>query len=90
MSIAPISPNSDDAPEWTDEQLARAELAVAGKVIRPAAGTLTRPRGRPRILAPKQQVFVRLDVDRLATLRATGPRWQEKMNAELRKALGLN
>lgn len=79
----------DDAPAWTEDQLARAELAVGGKVIREAKGTLTRPRGRPKLASPKQQVSVRLDADLLAALRATGPRWQAKMNAELRKALGL-
>lgn len=79
----------DDAPEWADEQLARAELAVGGRVIREAEGTLTRPRGRPKLESPKQQVSVRLDADLLAALKATGPRWQVKLNAELRKAMGL-
>lgn len=32
----------DDAPPWTAEQAARAELAQGGRVIRPATGTLTR------------------------------------------------
>lgn len=32
----------DDAPEWSDEIFARAEIAVGGKVVRPAGGTLTR------------------------------------------------
>ena len=32
----------DDAPEWTDDQLDRAEFAIDGKVIRPAQGTLTK------------------------------------------------
>ncbi|WP_132033795.1 BrnA antitoxin family protein [Aquabacter spiritensis] len=79
----------DEAPEWTDEQLARAELAEGGKVIRPAQGTLTRPRGRPRVDSPKAQISVRLDTDVLAALRASGPGWQARMNDELRKALGL-
>lgn len=69
--------------------LARAELAAGGKVIREAKGMLTRPRGRPRVASPKQQVSVRIDADLLAALKATGPRWQAKMNAELRKAMGL-
>ncbi len=34
----------DDAPQWTKEQFARAEIAVGGKVVRPAQGTLTRAR----------------------------------------------
>ena len=31
----------DDAPQWTKEQFDRAEVAVGGKVVRPAQGTLT-------------------------------------------------
>lgn len=85
----PISPDPDDAPEWTAEQLARAELAEGGKVLRPAQGTLTRPRGRPKMANPKEQVSVRLDGDVLAALRRSGPGWQARMNAALRKALGL-
>jgi hypothetical protein len=42
-----------EMPEWTDGQIERAEIAVGGQVIRPAAGTLTK-RGRPRSEAPKQ------------------------------------
>jgi hypothetical protein len=38
---------SDDTPEWSQQQFDRAELAVGGRVVRPAQGTLTRPRGRP-------------------------------------------
>ena len=37
----------DDAPAWTADQFARAEVAFGGKVVRPAQGTLTRPPGRP-------------------------------------------
>lgn len=76
----------DDAPEWTDAQLDRAEYAVGAKVIRNAQGTLTRSRGRPRLEAPKTQISVRLDPDVLAALRATGPGWQARMNEALRKA----
>ena len=32
----------DDAPELTDEALQRAQIAVGGRVIREARGTLTR------------------------------------------------
>ncbi len=41
----------DDAPEWDDEFFARAEIAVGGKVVRQAEGTLTR-RGRPPLGMP--------------------------------------
>lgn len=86
---ASTRPEPDDAPAWTEAMLDRAELAEDGKVVRPAAGTVTRPRGRPRIASPKAQVSVRLDPDVLGALRGSGPGWQGRMNQVLRKALGL-
>ena len=79
----------DDAPEWTDDQLERAEYAIGGKVVQGAQGTLTRPRGRPKLATTKTQVSVRLDPDVLAALRASGPGWQARLNQVLRKALGV-
>lgn len=86
---APPNKDHDDAPAWTDAQLARAELAENGRVIRRAAGTLTRGPGRPRIANPKKQVSVRLDPDVIDALRQGGPGWQGRMNDALRKALKL-
>lgn len=86
---APEWVDPDDAPEWTEDQLDRAEYAIGGKVVREARGTLARPRGRPRLDSPKQQVSVRLDPDVLSALRATGRGWQARMNEVLRKAFGL-
>lgn len=85
------SPNDwddDDLPEWTDDQFDRAEFAIGGKVIRKADGTLTRP-GRPVSANPKKQVTLRLDPDVVEKFRATGKGWQSRINAELRKALGI-
>lgn len=79
----------DDAPEWTEDQLDRAEYAIDGQIVRPAQATLARGPGRPRIANPKQPVSVRLDRDVLAALRAEGPGWQARMNQVLRKALGF-
>lgn len=78
----------DDAPEWREEHFRRAQFSVGGKVIREATGTYTKP-GRPKSLDPKQQVTLRLDSIVLEKFRAMGPRWQSRINAELRKALGL-
>ena len=81
--------DDDDAPEWTDAQLNRAELSVGGTVVRPAAGTLTRV-GRPPIgAAAKQQVTLRLDSDVLAKFREGGPGWQGRINAALRVAMKI-
>jgi uncharacterized protein (DUF4415 family) len=78
----------DDAPEWTEEMFRRAAIYHGGKLIRPASGTLTKP-GRPKSADPKKQVTLRLDSVVLEKFRAMGPRWQSRINAELRKALGL-
>ena len=78
----------DDAPEWTDEHFKHARKSVGGKVVREAVGTWTRP-GRPPKENPKQQVTLRLDPDVLEKFRATGRGWQSRINAELRKALGI-
>ncbi len=78
----------DDAPEWKEEHFQRAQLSVGGKVIRQATGTYTK-RGRPKSDDPKQQVTLRLDSAVLEKFRAMGPRWQSRINAELRKVLGI-
>jgi uncharacterized protein (DUF4415 family) len=79
----------DDAPEWTDDQFDRAEIATAGKVIRPARGTLTRPVGRPKKEDAKVSVHLRLSPDVLAHFRARGPGWQTRIDETLRKAVKL-
>jgi uncharacterized protein (DUF4415 family) len=76
----------DDAPEWTEAQLARAELRVGDVVVRPAAGTLTK-RGRPKSASPKLLVSLRLDQAVVEKLRAHGPGWQSRVNEILRKAV---
>lgn len=81
--------DDDNLPEWTDDQFDRAEFRIGGKLIRPADGTLTKP-GRPKSDNPKQQVTLRLDSEVLSRFRATGPGWQSRINAELRKALKLD
>jgi len=66
----------------------RAAVYRGGKLIKPADGTLTKP-GRPKSDDPKKQVTLRLDSIVLEKFRAMGPGWQSKINAELRKALGI-
>lgn len=86
--MKPAWVDPDDAPELDDFFFEHAELSIGGKVIRPATGTLTKV-GRPKSEYPKQQVTLRLDSAVLEGFRATGPGWQSRINAELRKALGL-
>ena len=78
----------DDAPEWTEDMFRRAAVWHGDKLIRPADGTLTKP-GRPKSDNPKQQVTLRLDRAVLEGFRATGPGWQSRIDAELRKVLKL-
>ena len=78
----------DDSPEWTEAHFQHARLSVGGKVMREAVGTWTRP-GRPALENPKKQVTLRLDPDVVERFRATGKGWQSRINAELRKALGI-
>ncbi len=78
----------DDAPEWTEEHFRHAQLSIGGRVVREAVGTWTKP-GRPVSENPKKQVTLRLDPDVIEKFRATGKGWQSRINAELRKALGI-
>jgi|SRR5579871_4857635 len=77
-----------EAPEWTDDQIDRAEFAIGGKVIRPATGTLTKP-GRPKKTDAKKSVHLRLSPDVLAHFRKSGPGWQTRIDETLRKAARL-
>lgn len=75
----------DDAPEWTDEMFARAQISVGGVVIREATGTLTK-RGRPpQGDAPKQQVTLRLPRGVLDHFKAGGAGWQTRIGEVLER-----
>ena len=75
----------DDAPAWSDQQFARAEVAFGDKVVRPAQGTLTRPRGRPKKADAKVHIHIRLSPQVLGYFRSTGPGWQTRIDEVLRK-----
>lgn len=75
----------DTAPEIPDDVWDWAQIAVGGKVIREATGTLTK-RGRPPIGdAPKQQVTLRLPREVIAYFKAGGPGWQSRISEALEK-----
>jgi len=82
-----IDPDDDDVI-WTEEMFRAAAIYKGDQLIRPASGTLKSP-GRPPAENPKRQVTLRLDPDVLEKFRATGKGWQSRINAELRKALGI-
>ena len=78
----------DDAPEWDEEVFGRAEIAVGGKVVREATGTLTR-RGRPPLGdAPKQQVTLRLPRQVIEHFKAGGAGWQTRIGEVLEHHVG--
>lgn len=79
----------DDAPELPPHFFTDAEISEGGVVIRPATGTLKRG-GRPKAENPKVSLNLRLDPDVIDHFRATGPGWQSRINASLRKAAGLS
>jgi uncharacterized protein (DUF4415 family) len=79
----------DDAPPWTADQFARAEYRMGNRVIRPANGTLNKPGRPPEGDVAKRQVTLRLDPQVIDRFREGGPGWQSRINAALRKAVGL-
>jgi uncharacterized protein (DUF4415 family) len=78
----------DEYVEWTEEMFRKAAVYKGNKLVRPATGTL-KSIGRPPLPNPKQQVTLRLDPDVIEKFRATGKGWQSRINAELRKVLGI-
>lgn len=77
----------DDAPEWTEEMFAEAEVRVGEEVVRPGKWrSVGRP---PQRVRAKQQVTLRLDPDVIERFRAGGAGWQGRINEALRRAAGL-
>ena len=70
----------DDAPELTQEWFDSADVYDGEKLI---------SRGRPKSLAPKKAISLRVDPEVLEKFKAEGPGWQGRMNEALRKAVGL-
>ena len=85
-STTSIGDDPDDAPPFTWEMAARAQLSIGNKIIREADPPLGRRRGRPakREAERKELVSLRLSPDVLAWLRATGPGWQTRVDEMLR------
>lgn len=70
----------EEIPELTEEWFRGATLHIGGVPV---------PRGRPKSMAPKQPVSLRLDPDVLNHFRRGGRGWQSRINAVLRKAAKL-
>ena len=78
----------DDAPELDEHFFATARISRGDVVLREATDTFAR-RGRPPLDDPKQLVSLRLDRIVLERLRAQGPGWQSRVNAVLRREVGV-
>ncbi len=76
-----------DSPEWTEEDFAHAR--PASEMMPPdlyRALVERRVRG-PRTAPTQEAISLPLDPDVLERLRASGPGWQARANAMLRKAV---
>ena len=75
-----------DNPEWTDEDFAKARPPSE---VHPALAAKRRMHVRGPQKAPtKVAISLRVDRDVVEKLRASGPGWQQRANAALRKAVG--
>ncbi|TAL92479.1 MAG: hypothetical protein EPN73_24890 [Paraburkholderia sp.] len=70
----PAWTDPDDAPDLTDEFFQQADEYFGEKLVR---------RGRPKG-SDKTATTVRFDNDVLEAFKATGPRWQTRLNAAVR------
>ena len=73
-----------DNPELTDEQLARGKAFA--EAFPALAESIRRTRGKQKT-PTKELVSLRLDRETIAAFRATGPGWQVRINAALRKVI---
>jgi uncharacterized protein (DUF4415 family) len=76
----------DDRQDYGERRFQTcAEIAIGGKAVSPAQGTLTHPRGRPKKADAKVHTHIRLSPQVLGHFRATGPGWQTRIDEVLRK-----
>jgi uncharacterized protein (DUF4415 family) len=77
-----IGPDPEIERPWTDEDFARAKRTPM--VLPEAIAKLRRARGPTRT---KEAISIRLDMDLVEKLRASGPGWQSRVNDALREWL---
>jgi uncharacterized protein (DUF4415 family) len=75
----------DDLPELDDDFFARARPAA--EVMGEAFMEMARKPGRPKAVAPKMPVTIRLDAEVAQRLRASGKGWQTRVNDELARLI---
>jgi uncharacterized protein (DUF4415 family) len=77
-----------DAPEATDEQIARAK-PFAEALPELAAAMQRNLGGRPKSDNPKVSISIRLDREVVEKFKASGDGWQSRMNETLKRSVGL-
>lgn len=79
----------DDAPLFTPEMAARAQISIGNKIIREADPPFGTRRGRPPKPASerKELVSLRLSRDVVDWLRSSGPGWQTRIEELLRREM---
>jgi uncharacterized protein (DUF4415 family) len=79
----PASKRSMD-PDWSDEDDAP---DLSTPEYRQKFAVIPVKRGRPKLIAPKQLVSLRLDADVIASFRSSGPGWQTRAARILKEAI---
>jgi uncharacterized protein (DUF4415 family) len=74
-----------DNPEWTKKDFAKAKRFEDAF---PDLAAAIRRRGKQKT-PTKKAVSMRLDTDVLEAYKATGARWQSRINSDLRKVMKL-
>lgn len=80
----------DDAPPITAADLQRATFHIGGRQVSRAEfqqDLIKRPPGRPPVAVKRPMLSMRVDVEVLARLRASGKGWQTRVNALLKEAV---
>ncbi len=73
-----------DNPEWTKASVT-ASMPFSTALPK-LSENIKRSRGRPALDKPRQQISIRLDPDVIKKFKATGPKWQSKINDVLKRA----
>ena len=84
----------DEVPDMADADPALVTWSVGGEPVTEAEGRNAMAeagsrRGRPPVAGGKVQLALRVDRDVVELFKADGAGWHGRMNAALRKAVGL-
>ena len=78
----------EENPEWTAADLAKARPAteVMPQIFgAPLSLEMLKPRGRPRVVHPKERINIRLSHEVVTYFKAAGDGWQTRIDSALRQ-----